>query len=601
VRIQYFIVMNKKVKLVLIGFLLIFSRIVFSQANIQSKSIVIDSKTQEPLIYASVLNKSNKSGTVTDLNGKFILNKNNIGDSIIVSYIGFKTKVIVLTGKSIDTIVLNPKKNLLDEVIVIGENSFLYKIVANCRKSIAKQEKTAKTYLSVESYRDGNKIELIENYYNGIMKGYDIKDLKLKNGRIAYKNYKNNQFISTETSLAILYNKLFKKNKSYPINPLSLNKRKMKKYYELSVDSKYKNESDELIYVIKYSPKIKIGKCFYGKLWININTNQLIKIILNIRNSKVSPFFPIHKGFADIDLLELYITKSFVKINGDMYVISIDFEYTLNYKPTIPTGSQSFLISTNAFLYAYNYNSRFVLPKFHFTDNMYQDYLNVSAFPYNAKFWNNINEFKISGFQQKNDSFAIDTVVNYNRNIMQYDKKFSQRGMFGNGSFDRPYIFWSKKRIRFREDFDLSKYQEKLPSDRYNFNIQIYLDINVINDTLDILTKTIFDPNLSYYHFIHSSKSDAFINMYFDLVEIQRLELEKKIKVIKEKRIDNVQKIEQINTVYETNMADLRKISSDFFDDVDRGNNAEGMKYWNLYINEKLGLDNVSIFRLNKR
>jgi len=591
--------MYKKIEILLIFFILLFTGFCYSQSNIHIKSNIVNSETLEPLIYASIFNKTNNSGTTSDLNGNFTLNNIRNGDTIVISYIGFQTKKITVTSGNIDTIALNPSKNLLNEVVITADNSFLYNLIYKCHNSVTKKIKKAKTYLSVESFRDGKKIELIENYYNASFKGYDIDEFKLKNGRIAYKKYKNRSFNSTQTSFAIFYNKLFDKNSLYPSNPLSLSKRKLKKYYKLSVDSKYKNTKDEIIYVIIFEPKIKKQKYFQGKLWINRNTNQLLKINLNINNSEISPFIPLHKGLADIDLLELSISKSFTKIEGEMFVKSIDFKYTIKYYPKQPIYSSPYLISTTAFLYAYNYNDKFILPKFHFSNTMYQDYLQVSAFPYNSKFWNNIKEFTISNFQEKSDSFVSD-------NIMYYDKKFSQRGRFGGdssignntGFFIAPYIFWSKNRISFREDFDIAKYQKLLPSDRYRFNVQIYMDVNTIKDTIDVLTKSIFDPNLSSYHFHQTKESSAFINMYFDLIEIKRRELDNRIKLIKKRTINNNIKIEQIEKLYQAIQMEIQEISKDYFKDTQRGANKKGMIHWNSYVKNNLGIDNIFIFNL---
>ena len=587
--------MNKQ-KILLIAIIFInFATVISAQTTVQIKALVIDSETSVPLIYATVFNKTSKSGTVSDRNGSFLLKKNKLGDTIIISYIGYKTKEFVLNEYKIDTISLNPKKNLLDEIVILGNNSFLYKLLYDCHKTKNKKVRTAKTYFSVESYRNDKKIELIEIYYNGLFKGYDIEDLKLKNGRIAYRQYKNKNFTSTQTSFAILYNKLFKKSKLYPMSPLSLSKRKMMKYYNLSIDSKYKNSNNEIIFVVQFEPKIKDRKFYYGKVWINKNTNQVIKINLKIKKSEISPFIPLHIGFAKIDLLELNISKSFININGEMYIKSIDFKYTINYNPSFPKGSPSYLISTKAFLYAYNYTDEFILPKFRFNNNMYQDYLNVSAFPYNLKFWNNIKDFSISEFYEKTDSF-----VNYDTSYL--NKNFSERGMFGEKTFFvAPYFFWSKDRISFREDFDLTKYQKLLPSDRYNFNVQIYMDINIINDTIDVLTKTIFDPNFSFYHFKQAKESTAFINMYFDLIEIQRRKFIEKIDILKKKNIVISQKLNQINTLYQETNIEIKKQSLDFFKDVQRGYNKEGVNKWNAYIYNKLGLDNISIFKLNTK
>lgn len=81
------------------------------------KGIVKD-QTGEPVIGANVLVKGTSNGVITDVDGKFILSaaKNDI---LIVSFVGFVSQEIPVTGKDL-VIVLKEDTELLDEVIVLG-------------------------------------------------------------------------------------------------------------------------------------------------------------------------------------------------------------------------------------------------------------------------------------------------------------------------------------------------------------------------------------------------------------------------------------------------------------------------------------------------
>lgn len=81
---------------------------------------VVDSKTNEPLIGASVAIKGTANGTITDANGVFELNHLSIGDSIGVSYVGYRPKVVVWTNQKKLTIALDIKANEIDELVVVG-------------------------------------------------------------------------------------------------------------------------------------------------------------------------------------------------------------------------------------------------------------------------------------------------------------------------------------------------------------------------------------------------------------------------------------------------------------------------------------------------
>jgi len=73
----------------------------------------------EPLIGVSVKETSSSAGTMTDLDGKFTLTVPE-KSTLIISYIGYKSKNVSVGSKSSINIVLDEDNNILDEVIVIG-------------------------------------------------------------------------------------------------------------------------------------------------------------------------------------------------------------------------------------------------------------------------------------------------------------------------------------------------------------------------------------------------------------------------------------------------------------------------------------------------
>ncbi|MDE6076350.1 MAG: SusC/RagA family TonB-linked outer membrane protein, partial [Muribaculaceae bacterium] len=71
----------------------------------------------EPLIGATVLVKGSTNGTSTDIDGNFTL-KNVEGKTIVVSYVGYKTKEVAIAPKM--EIVLDEDAANLDELVVVG-------------------------------------------------------------------------------------------------------------------------------------------------------------------------------------------------------------------------------------------------------------------------------------------------------------------------------------------------------------------------------------------------------------------------------------------------------------------------------------------------
>lgn len=82
------------------------------------KGTVISGTDNEPLIGASVMVQGTKIGAVTDLDGNFAIEAKN-GQTLEVSYLGFITQKIKVTG-SVVNVTLNEDKQSLDEVVVVG-------------------------------------------------------------------------------------------------------------------------------------------------------------------------------------------------------------------------------------------------------------------------------------------------------------------------------------------------------------------------------------------------------------------------------------------------------------------------------------------------
>ncbi len=81
---------------------------------------IVKDPSGEPVIGATVLEKSNPSnGTITDLDGNFMLSV--AADAALeVSYIGYTTETVPVSGKTFLNILLKEDSKQLDEVVVVG-------------------------------------------------------------------------------------------------------------------------------------------------------------------------------------------------------------------------------------------------------------------------------------------------------------------------------------------------------------------------------------------------------------------------------------------------------------------------------------------------
>lgn len=80
---------------------------------------VKDAATGDPIIGASVRLKGSKTGSISDISGKFSLNNVKIGQEIEISSIGYASKIVKWEGQAIDVSLKDDSKGL-NEVVVVG-------------------------------------------------------------------------------------------------------------------------------------------------------------------------------------------------------------------------------------------------------------------------------------------------------------------------------------------------------------------------------------------------------------------------------------------------------------------------------------------------
>lgn len=547
---------------------------------------IIDGKSQEPLPYATVYNISKGIGIVSNANGSFRLRKNAINDTIIISYIGYEKQTIIVSRSIVNEVIrLNPKTELLQGVNVYADDPYLYKLMARAKKTQVKKKREAKTYYALKSIVNNEQVELVEAYYNGSYYGYDTQRLRIKQGRIGLIPFKNRYFVSSESSRVMYLHNMFQENEYFPQSPFELSRKKLEKHFNLFLISKYLTEDSLKILVVGFETKYNPAKFFSGQVWIDSVSAKIIKVNLRQDSTGVHPFLPF--GHLRLNKVSLSITKNFHALNDEMFVNSVNFNYGLRY---LTENDSVISMTTEAVIFVYDYNNLFMLPQFEFSSGRYEDYRKMNVAPYNNFFWNNINEFRMSDMADENDFYFKNSssITNETGDFQNAFTKSNKSNLFEN-----PYVLWNKKRIRFSTRFSsgIPTYNNSVSVERYRLKAQIYMDVNDYEDSVNVITKTFFDPYESYYHFKMTDEAAAFINMYFDLVEICRRELEREIKGLKD--------VNRIAFLYRHKLIELEGICTNFFEEVQRGTNPRGMMRWNRHIYDKIGITNLGIFDLH--
>lgn len=549
-------------------------------------AVLIDSLNNQPIPYASIYKARDNKGTLSNYKGEFILDNILENDLIVCSYIGYERLVFSAKSSSnYETIYLIRKPQITEEVIILANDAFLYSLVSNARKTNSDNKRVAKTYFELETFHDDSQLELFQGYYNGTYKGYDVSNLEMKNARFALAPLSNRIFVSTETSKAMYMENLMNSNKYFPTGPLELNTRKLRKSYKLSLTSKFKDQEEKTIYAITFEPKKSKNRFFNGTIWIDSLSNKIIKINFKIDDAEIHPFQPLW-SFHSLEKVNMELSKSFTDLNGGMFLKSMDFNYDLTYKNE---ADSSLNISTRAILYAYNFEEEFILPYFKFSEFSNADYRKIQMLPSNPLFWKCTDEFKVESKSKVRSNFLYEEAKIKNYDFFENDTVF--RSTF----FEHAYATWNGNRFILREiendSIELDFNKTTILANLYHLEVRFFMDINELCDSLQIITKTVFDPFKTYYKFPMTKEGQAFINIYFDLMEIERRKMHQEL-------LKCGNDIPLIEMKYNEAKISADKVSETYFKEMERGTNRKSLIKWNALVIQELNIDNVSLFRI---
>jgi hypothetical protein len=572
-----------------------------AQSHIISSKI-IESNTKQPIVYATVYNLQTSYGTVADLNGHFKLQKNRIGDSIRISHLGFKDTIIVLGDQFPTTISLRQTSLQLDEVTVLANDDYLYDLINSIRKKYLRRNaitsdgisETAKTYYLLESFHENDRIELTEAFFNGYYGDYDLKDLKIKKGRTGAKPIGSIFYISSETSQTFYKHELFIESKIFPINPFQFSKNKLEKNFNLTLVKAYQ-ESNRKLYEIEFTPKPEVTKAFSGKIWVNPDDKSVSKIQLTCNNAELHPFKP-YGNVVKIDDVSMTLTKTFFEKGRKTMVSSINFDYTLD---CIYNSGEKRKYKTVAYIKAYDYKNQFELPVFKFSETLHQDFRSITAIPIDNEFWKGVKEFAINTESKEKFEF----IERY-----RIENKVPTLSLLTANShlYNFVYRHWRPERLKLRNlksAYEVEKYKGLYKDDSrhsdvkerlfaYELNVKLYLDYYMRDNSLHYVLNSVIDPFQTYFNDELNKNAKAYINMFFDLLEIQKRKLEKELANQK------LEKREDIIELYNSHIYQYDQTLDKFKNDVKRGEVESEMVKWNKIIKEELGVDNIKHFGL---
>ncbi len=87
--------------------------------NLEIRGRVVDAETREPLVGVSVFFDGTSIGTVTDMNGQFVLaSRLRMTAPVIIQYLGYETRVLYEPEADMGVLLLSPQPVELEEVVL---------------------------------------------------------------------------------------------------------------------------------------------------------------------------------------------------------------------------------------------------------------------------------------------------------------------------------------------------------------------------------------------------------------------------------------------------------------------------------------------------
>lgn len=515
----------------------------FSQSNI--KGFIYDKTTNESLPFATIkLLSKNSNYTITNEDGQFEIKSKLPSDSLEIRFIGFQTKRVPASFFEKRTnLYLYPNVNKLNTVVIVADENYVYNLLYSLiKKSRAKQSITkSKAFLTLSSSSKGIPIEHIEGFYNSkqsLSKG--IVDLQIKSGRFGQN--KSFPFYSLNNAYILNNFQLFKNtNQILPLFPGNMNLSAIKRKYTVKIDTCNHCKGDDIS--ISFLPKKNDARLFQGNILFD-SENLVIKKIDLLSNE------PSTKGLSALiknDVMtpkEIKLSITFNPLDFNK-IQHLDFTFEIYYK----SDNSLNIITSNSFLYFYDYENTFNKPYFNNKIHFNNDYDKIIALKASDDFWNSnyqfpksfnklksINYLKQNGylinFESTIPSNYIDhlnpSVVSWNKNQKLTWNMIKETISDQKKQIDHKGNDDGATKAVDKEAHSISEFKNKKTTaeieEVFDFSYMLDMYLNE-NGNRQFINRTLFNRNSSFCKYNRTKNKLIYIELIFDIYEIynQRL------------------------------------------------------------------------------
>ncbi|MCE2731963.1 MAG: DUF5686 family protein [Chryseotalea sp.] len=278
--------------LFIIGIPILLSYQTFAQTT-TVKGKVTDAATGDPIPFVNVLYKGTNIGTTTDFDGNFTLSTANPTDSLLATYIGYKSKskkIVKGISQTINFQLEEEITNLQEVVVLAGENP-AFEVLRNV---VRNKEKNDKRKLLAYEYDTYTKIEV------------DVDNMSEK--------FRNNRFMKKITQVLDSVDRIAGED-GKPILPLFITESVSKLYFRDKPNLKYEN----ILHAKVNGVGVEDGTTVTQLVGSSFQEYNFYQNWLNILDKEfVSPIADGWRLYYDYDLIDsLYV--------GDHYCYRLDF------------------------------------------------------------------------------------------------------------------------------------------------------------------------------------------------------------------------------------------------------------------------------------
>lgn len=549
---------------------------------------VLDAATREPLAYASVSVTSTQRFTLTNEEGFFSLLAEPDA-TLRVALIGYRSRAVaaaelVRTG---DVLLIAAVKELPS--FTLKGNDALYERAARVAKRLRQRAPgTARAYFELATHLEGQPVEAVECFYNAQLDGEHISDLHLKHGRIGVAPVQTREggqryFVSLNTTKAITLFDPTAATDHYPASPFRWTSAKaIKKRYRAELVSSDDTGTDHL----RLAPRDSSGASFTLHLWLRHSDDRVLAYELSCTACAPTPFVP-YKAMDRILRTDLRIKQVW---RPDTALLEhTELAYTMDYE----ADGRREHVRTTAVVHLFDPGGAFMLPIFDY-DQEQPDYRKILLQPYDSLFWQHAPKLMRTAQQERDRTYLL-----ANGTFSGFRQPDGTRK---NTMFESNCAWWSaEKRISLKSlppppdaSARPANYQQRgatVPATQVNLEAQLYLDMDTTGGSLRVFTATLLDGFRSYYHLPEEKHTDCFINLFFDLCEMERRSL---MAALDQPGLSP----ERVRGIHAHHTKTMRATADRFIKDTALGSDREALLKWNSKVKDALGIDNAALFGL---